>query len=243
MPFGPNNTPTFYTVMMKTLQEEWNADFDKTIVDPSNSQALLDNTSGSRTSPIRTVFGSRIVIDNILLYGTNVCQLLRYFPSVATILVKYRLSFKLVKYKFFSKRVEYLGYDFLSSGNCLAKSKVDLITEWPIQVHGTSLLFFIGLCNFYNCFSPWFEVSIKPLQILQRKYHRKVISLSLWTTELRELFHLCKTNLTTSPVLARFDSNKPTFLKTDWSAEGMEYILLQPDVAMKLSLLRKFFPW
>ena len=52
--------------MMKTFQEEWNADFDKNIVDPPNPKDLLDNTSGSRTSPIRTVFGSRIVIDDIL---------------------------------------------------------------------------------------------------------------------------------------------------------------------------------
>ena len=243
MPFGQKNDPAFYTVMMKTFQEEWNADFDKTIVDPPNPHDLFDNTSGSRTSPIRTVFGRRIVIDDILLYVINVYQLLHYFAKVATIFMKYRLFFKLAKWNFFSKRVEYLGYHLLSSGNCPTNSKFDLITEWSIPVHGTSLLSFIGLCTFYNCISPWFEVNIKPLRILQRKYHRKVIPLSLWTTELRELFHLCKTNLTTSPVLARFDSNKPTFLKTDWSAEGMEYILLQPDVAMKLSLLRKFFPW
>ena len=96
-------------------------------------------------------------------------------------------------------------------------------------MHGTSLLSFIGLCTFYNCFSPWFEVNIKPLRVLQRKYHRKAIHQSLWSTELRELFYLCKTNLTTSPALARFDLNKLTFLNTDWSAEEMGYILLQPD--------------
>ena len=97
VPFGPKNAPVFYTAMMKTFQEEWNADFDSTIVDPPNPQDLLDNTSDSRTSPIRTVFVSRIVIDNIFLYGTNVYQLLRYFASVATIFVKYGLSFKLAK--------------------------------------------------------------------------------------------------------------------------------------------------
>ena len=29
--------------------------------------------------------------------------------------------------------------------------------------------------------------------------------------------------------MARYDSDKPVFLKTDWSAEGMGYILMQPD--------------
>lgn len=31
-----------------------------------------------------------------------------------------------------------------------------------------------------------------------------------------------------SPVLARFDPLKPTFLKIIWSAEGMGWILMQP---------------
>ena len=77
MPFGPKHAPTFYTAMIKTFQEEWKADFDNTIVDPPKPRYILDNTLVSRTSPIRTVFDSRIVIDNILLYGTNVYQLFR----------------------------------------------------------------------------------------------------------------------------------------------------------------------
>ena len=32
-----------------------------------------------------------------------------------------------------------------------------------------------------------------------------------------------------SPLLARFDSSKPLFLKIDWSAIGIGYILMQPD--------------
>ena len=113
IPSGPKNASVFYTATMKIFQEEWNAGFDKTSVDPPKS-----------------------------------------------------------------------------SDNCPAKSKFDLITEWSIPVHSTSLLSFIILCTFYNCFSPWLEVNIKPLRIFQKKYYRKIIPLSLWTTELRELFHL-----------------------------------------------------
>jgi len=29
-------------------------------------------------------------------------------------------------------------------------------------------------------------------------------------------------------VLSRFDTSRPTFLKTDWSSEGMGWILMQP---------------
>ena len=64
---------------------------------------------------------------------------------------------------------------------------------------------------------------------MQRKYQYKPSPLSLWTKELILLFDLCKTTLTHSPVLTRFDSNKPVFFKTDWSAEVMGHILLQLD--------------
>ena len=39
----------------------------------------------------------------------------------------------------------------------------------------------------------------------------------------------CKPNLVTSPLLLRFDSSRPNFLKTDWSAGRMGYILMHPD--------------
>ena len=48
----------------------------------------------------------------------------------------------------------------------------------------------------------------------------------IWVISLdaRQGYH----QVTVSPVLARFDPLKPTFLKTDWSAEGMGWILMQP---------------
>jgi len=51
---------------------------------------------------------------------------------------------------------------------------------------------------------------------------------SEWTPELITLFDELKVGVTSSPVLAWFDPDKPTFLKTDWSAEGMGWILMQP---------------
>ena len=38
-----------------------------------------------------------------------------------------------------------------------------------------------------------------------------------------------KVCITSLHVLARFDPDKPTFLKTDWSSEGMVLILIQPS--------------
>ena len=49
-----------------------------------------------------------------------------------------------------------------------------------------------------------------------------------WFLKLVELFKDIKTAITSSPVLARYDPSKTTFLKSDWSAEGIGYILMQP---------------
>ena len=43
MPFGPKNTLVFYTGMMKTFQEGWNADFDRSVVDPPNPVEISAN--------------------------------------------------------------------------------------------------------------------------------------------------------------------------------------------------------
>ena len=50
-----------------------------------------------------------------------------------------------------------------------------------------------------------------------------------WSPSLIKFFCNCKNDFVTSPLLLRFVCSRPTFLKTDWSAGGMGYILMQPD--------------
>ena len=49
-----------------------------------------------------------------------------------------------------------------------------------------------------------------------------------WTPELITLFSEFKHGVTSSPVLNRFDTYKPTFLNTDWISERIGWILIQP---------------
>ena len=54
--------------------------------------------------------------------------------------ISYRLSFKLSKCESFDPRVEYLGHDLTSSGNCPAKYKFNMIRDWTLPIHGTPSL-------------------------------------------------------------------------------------------------------
>ena len=44
-----------------------------------------------------------------------------------------------------------------------------------------------------------------------------------------QTFCSCKSNLVTSPLLLSYDNSRSIFLKTDWSAGGIGYILMQLD--------------
>ena len=140
--------PSFYMETMKELQREWTADFDpQTIIDPTNPPTMVSSTTGGKV-----VRENRVVIDDILLYSTNMFTLIRHFACVARIFVRFRLSFKLSKCKFFDSRVEYLSYDLTSCGNCTAKSKFDLLTDWTLPIHETPLLYCYGIVFFLCVF-------------------------------------------------------------------------------------------
>jgi hypothetical protein len=166
MPFGPHNAPAFYTAMMSIFQDEWNALYLH------------------RYPNVPAHKGSHIIIDNILLWSTVISALLHYFRCLCDVFLKYCVTFQLKKCEFLTERVKHVGHDITPGRNCPASSKFNFITDWPIPATGTSLLSFIGLLTFYNCYCPWFEVRIKPLRRLKRDHHRKPIPPSLWTPPL-----------------------------------------------------------
>ena len=71
------------------------------------------------------------------------------------------------------------------------------------------------------------ELLLKPLRCLVKTFYRKPILSTVWTTELVTLFTDLNVCVIPSPVLARLDPSKPTFL-TDWSSEGICWIIIQP---------------
>ena len=70
---------------------------------------------------------------------------------------------------------------------------------------------------------------IKPLCRLLKTYFRKEIPAIAWSPELLELFRDTKVCITSSPISARYDPDKPIFFKTDWGVEDMGYNLMQPN--------------
>ena len=74
---------------------------------------------------------------------------------------------------------------------------------------------------FYHRYAPYLETRIKSLRALIKLNVRAPISNTAWKLELIQLFEDVKVSITSLPVLTRYDPRKPTFLKTDWSDQGM----------------------
>ena len=107
--------------------------------------------------------------------------------------------------------MEYVGHDLLADGNCPAKSKFNMITDWVLPTTGAGLHSFVGLVMFYHRYAPYLKMRVKPLRILIKQYFRMNIPIMAWTVELIKLFEDIKISITSSPVLARYDTSKPTF--------------------------------
>jgi hypothetical protein len=125
--------------------------------------------------------------------------------------------------------VTWLGHDWTPNGNVPAESKFDLVRQWAIPKTAQALNSFISFCGFYRNYLPWFEIAVSPLRQLSRQYKHRPIPQEAWTLALRELFDKLKAAITASPCLARADSDKPFFIRTDWAKHGVGVILLQPD--------------
>lgn len=225
MPFGPKNAPACYTVLMYFMRLEWEALFAE----------KFPELSGHTVEVHLVQHGDKQIVDDILLYSNCAVVLLCLFDCICAIFVKYRLSFNPKKCEFFLDRIEWIGFDLRLRGNSPASSKYERIENWARPKLAESLGSFIGLVTFYNWFIPWFETRIKILRDLERAYHRTTIPDEAWTAQHEEAFDTIKTALTRDPCLARYDSSLLTVVKTDWSAIGMGFILMQPfdDAASK----------
>ena len=231
MPFGPTNAPGFYSAMMLNFKREWTALFFETLRAKDTLDGMVvvvDELDRVYLDGKKVNSGSKTIIDDILVWSGILPLAILLCECVMKVFQKYRVSFRLDKCDFLKDRVEYVGHDICSTGNAPAQSKFDMINDWTLPTNGQSLISFVGLVNFYHRYAPYMEIRLKPLRRLVKKYYRKEIPQMAWTADLIALFNELKKIITSSPVLARFDSSKPTFLKTDWSGEGMGWILMQP---------------
>src|SRR5688572_22693398 len=145
-----------------------------------------------------------VFFDDILIYSKNEEEHAQHLRIVLTRLREHQLYAKFSKCAFWLEEIQFLGDVLSARGIAVDPSKVKDILEWkpPTTIH--QVRSFLGLAEYYRRFIPEFSKLVKPITSLLKndvKFN--------WSSKCDEAFEQLKTLLTTTPVLAQLDINKP----------------------------------
>ena len=139
-------------------------------------------------------------------------------------------------------KVLFLGHILSKEGISHDPDKIQKVKDWPVPTNAKEVHSFLGLASYYHRFVPQFAKWANPLHDLIRpiatKKSRHRIRLPPlqsnlppfeWTELHEQSFEKLKLALTSAPVLAYPNYNKPFLLETDASLKGLGAVLSQED--------------
>ena len=168
-------------------------------------------------------------IDDILVFSPNFTEHLEHLGEVFQRLREANLTLKPSKCSFAVDKVIYLGHVITKEGVSVDSNKTEKVNSFPAPKSQKELKGFLGLCNYYRRFVKDFSKICIPLNRLLKKEQSKRFAAGDWTPECQDAFEQLKNALTTAPVLAYPDMNKPFVLSTDASGYAIGYVLGQLD--------------
>jgi hypothetical protein len=118
--------------------------------------------------------------------------------------------------------VSLLGHVLSAEGVAVDPSKVRDILDWksPTTVH--QVRSFLGMAGYYRRFIPDFSKISKPIIELL-----KIQVKFVWSSKCEKAFQTLKRLLTTAPILAQPDIEKPFDVYCDASGTGIGCVLMQ----------------
>jgi hypothetical protein len=158
-----------------------------------------------------------VFIDDILVYSENEKYHEEHLRIVLTRLRDHKLYAKFSKCEFWLKKVLFLGHILSENGVFVDPSKVQEVMDWKTTIAVLEVRSFLGLAGYYRRFILDFSKIAKPMtSLLQKDY--KFVSTA---------FHILRKLLTTAPVLALPDIEKPFNVFCDASKIGLGCVLMQ----------------
>ena len=208
----------------------------------------LSNAGASFCHPMEMCLGDQqylrllFYLDNICVFSSSINEMLNRVEMVLEHLQDFNLKIKLKKSFFFQSKVLFLGHTLSKEGISPNPKKVQKVKDWPVPSNAKEVHSFLGLASYYCQFIPQFAKCANPLHdlihpIVTKKTHARIKLPPLqqnlppfqWTQVHQESFDRLKLALTSAPILAYPDHEKPFCLETDASLKGLGAVLSQEN--------------
>ena len=182
-------------------------------------------------------------LNDICIFASSIDEMLDRIALVFQCLKEFNLKIKPKKSFFFQTNVLFLGHILSKEGISPNPEKVSKVRDWLVLKMAKEVHSFLGLASYYRRFIPQFARWADPLHDLIHPGHnqeeadmgQKLLPLAHnlppfeWDSKHQESFDKLKEALTSSPILAYPDYNKPFILETDASLKGLGAVLSQQD--------------
>jgi hypothetical protein len=172
-----------------------------------------------------------VFIDVIFIYSKSEEEHAHHLQVILQRLRDYQLHTKFSKCAFWLKKVPFLGHIISTEGITVDPSKVQEVLYWKSSRSVTQICSILGLAGYYHWFIPNFSKIAKPMtQLLEKEAKFK------WSPQCEDTFLTLKKLLTTAPVLAQPDIEKPFDVYCDASDTGIGGVLIQDGRAIAYAL-------
>jgi hypothetical protein len=163
-------------------------------------------------------------IDDILVFSKTFEEHIMHIEKLLQAIIEEGFRLKFTKCEFAKDRVTYLGHVVGSDTVRPLTNNTIAIKNFPIPKTRKNVRQFLGKVNFYLKYIPNATRVLDPLHNLLRKNVEFA-----WSKKCQESFDKVKNYLSSTPILAIFDREKPINIYTDASIEGIGAVLKQPQ--------------
>lgn len=186
---------------------------------PATFQRLMDTV-------LRDILWQNVVvyIDDINIGTKTFDKHLLQLEQVFLRLRQAGLKLSPEKCFFFEQELPFLGHVISGEGIQTDPNKIAVMRNFPVPKDLTQLRGFIALTSYYRRFIKGFANIVEPLNRLFKKN-----TPFIWTQDQQDAFERLKRCLTSPPILAYPDFERPFILYTDASSFALGAILSQKD--------------
>ena len=182
---------------------------------PSTFQRMMDTIV--RGLPFVSVY-----FDDVVVFSKTLEEHLRHPQQVFDVIDEADIKIKLSKCSIAQAKIKLLGHVVDKSGIAVDPSKLEVILNAPIPTTATELRSFPGLAGYYLRFICKFADIAAVLHAATSGNSRLK-----WTEEMQQAFDELRIKLTSPPVLAYPDLEKPFVVETDVSSVSVGAVLAQ----------------